>query len=96
MATYGVTQDANWDFKLWMAHGIARTVRTQWKKHWLDPRSKKKSEANETVAPRIFAYTGFGQTTKEFNPNDTPISTPSGTRMVVIVRHHAGFVQNRI
>ncbi len=79
----GIAQGANWDyvFKLWMAHGIT-TVREPSGRSidWtLD--LKKKSEANEIVAPRIFAYTGFGQTTKEFNPlNDTPISTTEAAR----------------
>jgi hypothetical protein len=64
-----------------MAHGIT-TVREPSGRSidWtLD--LKKKSEANKIVAPRIFAYTGFGQTTKEFNPlNDAPISTTEAAR----------------
>ena len=79
----GESQGANWDyvFKLWMAHGIT-TVREPSGRSidWtLD--LKKKSEANEIVAPRIFAYTGFGQTTKNFNPlKGEPISTPEAAR----------------
>lgn len=79
----GVSQGADWDyvFKLWMAHGIT-TVRepsgrgVDWT---LD--LKKKSAQNSIIAPRIFAYTGFGQTSGSFNPlNDTPISTPELAR----------------
>ena len=79
----GESQGADWDyvFKLWMAHGIT-TVREPSGRSidWtLD--LKKKSEKNKIVAPRLFAYTGFGQTTKTFNPlNDTPISTPEAAR----------------
>jgi len=79
----GVAQGAGPDyvFKLWMAHGIT-TIREpagigiDWT---LD--LKKKSEKNEIIAPRIFAYTAFGQKTKDFNPlNDAPISTPAQAR----------------
>lgn len=79
----GEAQGADWDyvFKLWMAHGVT-TVREPSGRSidWtLD--LKQKSEANFIVAPRIFAYTGFGQTTKDFNPlNDAPISTPEAAR----------------
>jgi len=79
----GVSQGADWDyvFKLWMAHGVT-TVREPSGRSidWtLD--LKKKSANNEIIAPRIFAYTGFGQTTSSFNPlNDAPISTPEMAR----------------
>jgi len=79
----GVAQGADWDyvFKLWMAHGVT-TVREPSGRSidWtLD--LKRKSERNQIIAPRIFAYTGFGQTTKSFNPlNDAPISTPEMAR----------------
>ena len=79
----GVAQGADWDyvFKLWMAHGIT-TVREPSGRSidWtLD--LKRKSAKNTIVAPRIFAYTGFGQTTKDFNPlNDSPITTPEDAR----------------
>ncbi|EDP71682.1 Amidohydrolase family enzyme [Flavobacteriales bacterium ALC-1] len=82
----GVSQGADWNyvFKLWMAHGIT-TVREPSGRSidWtLD--LKKKSERHEIVAPRIFAYTGFGQTTSSFNPlNDAPISTPEMARQWV-------------
>lgn len=79
----GISQGADYDyvFKLWMAHGIT-TVRepsgrgVDWT---LD--LKRKSEKNEIIAPRVFAYTGFGQSSATFNPlNDAPISTPEQAR----------------
>ncbi len=79
----GIAQGAEADyvFKLWMAHGIT-TVREPSGRgiDWtLD--LKRKSQKNEIIAPRIFAYTGFGQQTKDFNPlNDAPISTPEQAR----------------
>lgn len=79
----GVAQGADWDyvFKLWMAHGIT-TIREPSGRSidWtLD--LKKKSEANTIVAPRIFAYTGFGQSTENFNPlKGEPISTAEQAR----------------
>lgn len=79
----GIGQGADYDyvFKLWMAHGIT-TVREPSGRgiDWtLD--LKRKSEKNEIIAPRIFAYTGFGQKTKVFNPlNDAPLSTPEQAR----------------
>ena len=71
----GVAQGADWDyvFSLWLAHGIT-TVREpsgrglEWA---LD--LKKKAERNEIIAPRIFAYTGFGAGSKE-------ITTPEQAR----------------
>lgn len=79
----GIAQGADYDyvFKLWMAHGIT-TVREPSGRgiDWtLD--LKQKSLNNEIVAPRIFAYTGFGQQTKDFSPlNDAPITTPAQAR----------------
>ncbi|NER15438.1 amidohydrolase family protein [Leptobacterium flavescens] len=72
----GVAQGADWDyvFKLWMAHGVT-TVREPSGRglDWaLD--LKKRSAANKIVAPRVFAYTGFGQGSKD------PISTPEMAR----------------
>ena len=71
----GVAHGADWDyvFSLWLAHGIT-TVREpsgrglEWA---LD--LKKKAERNEIIAPRIFAYTGFGAGSKE-------ITTPEQAR----------------
>ncbi|MBV6644418.1 MAG: amidohydrolase family protein [Cyclobacteriaceae bacterium] len=55
---------AEYVFKLWMAHGVT-TIREPGSfngREWtLD--HKKKSSENTITAPRIFAYTGFGQGT---------------------------------
>lgn len=73
----GQAQGANAEyvFKLWMAHGIT-TVRDPSAGNGLEwvLDQKKKSAANTIVAPRIFAYTAFGQGSKE------PISTPEQAR----------------
>ncbi len=79
----GVSQGAEPDyvFKLWMAHGVTtvREVGGRGPDWSLD--LKRKSVKNEIVAPRIFSYTGFGQTSESFNPlNDIPISTPEQAR----------------
>jgi hypothetical protein len=71
----GVAQGADWEyvFSLWLAHGIT-TVREPSGRglDWtLD--LKKKAERNEIIAPRIFAYTGFGSGGKE-------ITTPEEAR----------------
>lgn len=73
--------DSDYVFKLWMAHGIT-TVRepsgrgVDWT---LD--LKRKSEKNQIIAPRIYAYTGFGQQGGNFSPLDgSPISTPEQAR----------------
>jgi hypothetical protein len=62
-------------FKLWMAHGIT-TVRDPSCGNGLDwvLRHKEKSANNEIVAPRIQAYTAFGQ------GSETYISTPEQAR----------------
>lgn len=53
---------AEYVFKLWMAHGIT-TVRDPSAGNGLDwvLEHKKKSSENSITAPRIFAYTSFGQ-----------------------------------
>ncbi len=63
--------DAEYVFKLWMAHGIT-TVRDPSAGNGLDwvLEAKKLSAANRITAPRIMAYTAFGQGAKE------AISTP--------------------
>nr|WP_299345914.1 amidohydrolase family protein [Allomuricauda sp.] len=79
----GVAQGADYDyvFKLWMAHGVT-TVREPSGRgiDWaLD--LKQKSARNEIIAPRVFAYTRFGQKTKDFDPlKNAPISTPEQAR----------------
>ncbi len=62
-------------FKLWLGHGIT-TIRDPSAGNGLDwvLEHKKKSANNEITAPRIFAYTGFGQGSQE------PISTPEQAR----------------
>jgi imidazolonepropionase-like amidohydrolase len=61
---------AEYVFKLWMAHGIT-TIRDPSAGNGLDwtLEEKKLSAENKITAPRIFAYTAFGQGSKE------PIST---------------------
>lgn len=61
---------AEYVFKLWMAHGIT-TIRDPSAGNGLDwvLDHKKKSAANTITAPRIYAYTSFGQGSK------TPITT---------------------
>lgn len=68
-------------FKLWMAHGITTVREPSGRGVDFTMDLKKKSEKNEIIAPRIMAYTAFGQTSKSFNPlNDIPISTPEQAR----------------
>lgn len=66
---------AEYVFKLWLGHGIT-TIRDPSAGNGLDwvLEHKEKSAKNEITAPRIFAYTGFGQGAKE------PISTPEMAR----------------
>lgn len=54
--------DAEYVFKLWMAHGVT-TIREPGSGNGLDwvLDQKEKSEKNQITAPRIFAYTWFGQ-----------------------------------
>ncbi|MTI21187.1 amidohydrolase [Fulvivirga sp. RKSG066] len=67
--------DAEYVFKLWMAHGIT-TVRDPSAGNGLDwvLDQKEKSAKNDITAPRIYAYTAFGQGSKE------DISTPQQAR----------------
>lgn len=63
----GDAQGADWDyvFKLWLAHGVT-TVREpsgRGLSYTLD--LKQRSVKNQIVAPRILAYTGFGQGSKK-------------------------------
>lgn len=72
----GVAQGAEADyvFKLWMAHGITTVREPSGRGVDWTMKLKRSSEKNEIIAPRIFAYTGFGQGSK------TPISTPEMAR----------------
>ena len=72
----GVAQGADWDyvFRLWLAHGIT-TVREPSGRgiaYALD--LKERSTKNEIIAPRVLAYTGFGQGSK------SPIDSPEAAR----------------
>ncbi|NNF75706.1 MAG: amidohydrolase family protein [Flavobacteriaceae bacterium] len=73
--------DPEYVFRLWMAHGVTTVREPSGRGVDFTMDLKRKSAKNEIVAPRIFAYTGFGQTSSTFNPlNDTPISTPELAR----------------
>lgn len=66
--------DPEYVFKLWMAHGITTVREPSGRGVDFALDLKQKSERNEIVAPRILAYTGFGQ------GNDKAISTPEMAR----------------
>lgn len=72
----GTSQGAEPDyvFKLWMSHGITTVREPSGRGIDFTLDLKKKSAANSIVAPRILAYTGFGQ------GHDGPISTPEQAR----------------
>jgi len=72
----GDAQGADWDyvFKLWLAHGITTVREPSGRGVDYAVDLKKRSAKNEIVAPRILAYTGFGQGSKK------PISTPEQAR----------------
>ena len=61
-------------FKLWMAHGITTIREPSGRGVDFTLDLKRKSSKNEIIAPRIFAYTGFGQ------GNDGTISSPEMAR----------------
>lgn len=65
----GGAQGADWDyvFKLWLAHGVTTVREPSGRGVDYTVDLKRRSEKNEIVAPRIFAYTGFGQGKKEVN-----------------------------
>ncbi|WP_299214144.1 amidohydrolase family protein [uncultured Aquimarina sp.] len=72
----GVAQGADSDyvFKLWMAHGITTVREPSGRGIDWTLKLKKAGERNEIIAPRIYAYTGFGQGSKQ------PISTAEMAR----------------
>jgi imidazolonepropionase-like amidohydrolase len=73
--------DPDYVFKLWLGHGITTVREPSGRGIDKTMELKRKSARNEIIAPRIFAYTGFGQTGDTFNPlNDTPINTPEKAR----------------
>ncbi|MCX2720055.1 amidohydrolase family protein [Lentiprolixibacter aurantiacus] len=61
-------------FRLWMAHGITTVREPSGRGVDFALDLKRRSAKNEIVAPRILAYTGFGQGSKE------PISSPEMAR----------------
>ena len=63
----GVSQGAEPDyvFRLWMAHGVTTVREPSGRGLDFALKLKKQSEKNEIVAPRVFAYTGFGQGSKD-------------------------------
>ncbi|WP_297692931.1 amidohydrolase family protein [uncultured Eudoraea sp.] len=61
-------------FKLWMAHGITTVREPSGRGIDFTIDLKRKSAKNEIVAPRILAYTGFGQ------GSDASITTPEMAR----------------
>lgn len=69
--------DSEYVFKLWMAHGVTTVRETSGRSLDWTLNLKHLSEQHKIVAPRIFAYTGFGQGSK------TPISTPEMARLWV-------------
>ncbi len=72
----GVPQgaDAEYVFKLWMAHGITTVREPSGRGLDWTLRLKKLSAQHKIIAPRIIAYTAFGEGSK------TPISTPEMAR----------------
>lgn len=72
----GTSQGAEPDyvFKLWMSHGITTVREPSGRGIDFALDLKKKSASNSIIAPRILAYTGFGQ------GHDGPISTPEQAR----------------
>lgn len=79
----GEEQGADWEyvFKLWMAHGVTTVREVSGRGVDYTNDLKQRSNAIEIIGPRIFNYTGFGQTSKKFNSlNDAPISTPEMAR----------------
>ncbi|NAS11330.1 amidohydrolase family protein [Poritiphilus flavus] len=72
----GIAQGAEPDyvFRLWMAHGVTTVREPSGRGVDFAMDLKRKSAKNEIVAPRIQAYTGFGQ------GSEKPISTPEMAR----------------
>lgn len=62
----GNAQGAEWDyvFKLWLAHGVTTVREPSGRGVDYAVDLKRRSAKNEIIAPRIFAYTGFGQGSK--------------------------------
>ena len=75
----GTSQGADHEyvFRLWMAHGVTSVREPSGRGVDYTLNLKRKSAKNEIVAPRIFAYTGFGQ------GSDGPVTTPEMARQWV-------------
>ena len=58
-------------FRLWMAHGVTTVREPSGRGLDFALKLKRQSEKNEIVAPRIFAYTAFGQGSKKDISNVT-------------------------
>jgi len=70
-------------FRLWMAHGVTTVREPSGRGLEFTLDLKRKSEKNSIVAPRLFAYTGFGSGSKK------DINTPEEARDWV------GIMQNK-
>ena len=72
----GESQGAEWDyvFKLWLAHGVTTVREPSGRGVEYTTDLKRRSKKNEIIAPRILAYTGFGQ------GSEKPISTAEQAR----------------
>ncbi len=72
----GESQGAEWDyvFKLWLAHGVTTVREPSGRGVEYATDLKRRSKKNEIIAPRILAYTGFGQ------GSEKPISTAEQAR----------------
>lgn len=66
--------DAEYVFKLWMAHGITTIREPSGRGMDYTLNLKKLSAANKIIAPRIISYTSFGEGSKQ------PVSTPEEAR----------------
>lgn len=83
--------DSEYVFKLWMAHGVTTVRQPSGRGIDWTLNLKRLSEQHKIVAPRIFTYTAFGQTSKSFNPlNDAPITTPEMARTWVRANAKSG------
>ncbi len=73
--------DPDYVFKLWMGHGITTIREPSGRGVDFAMDLKRKSARNEIIAPRIFAYTRFGETSDTFDPlHGVPITTPEQAR----------------
>lgn len=76
--------DADYVFRLWMAHGVTTVREPGGRSLSYTLNLKRESAENAIIAPRIFAYTFFGQ------GSDSPITTPEQARSWVRSNAKAG------